>query len=121
MRVEPCQKSFRLAEDMSFLGEVVPKGYITNGANIPRVLWCFYPPFNPKYIKAIVLHDYLCDLADGSLGVKRTSEKEGYEYADLKLKEGLLSLGASSFTASLFYLGCRAWHRVKVWGKSLWG
>ena len=40
---------------------VVPKGYKTNGADIPRWLYSFTPPFKPKYLPAVVVHDYLCD------------------------------------------------------------
>lgn len=37
---------------------VVPKGFMTDGASIPRLLWGVLPPFG-RYAKAAVLHDYL--------------------------------------------------------------
>lgn len=34
------------------------KGFITDGASIPKSLQCIYSPYG-KYIKAAVIHDYL--------------------------------------------------------------
>ena len=39
----------------------VPKGYKTNGANIPRIFWSIFPPNSPEYLSAVIAHDYLCD------------------------------------------------------------
>jgi len=37
---------------------VVPKGYVTDGASVPRGLWNLFPP-NGKYLEAAVVHDYI--------------------------------------------------------------
>lgn len=37
---------------------VVPKGYKTNGASVPRALWSFLNPFGVAF-PAAILHDYL--------------------------------------------------------------
>lgn len=37
---------------------LVPKGFSTDLASIPRTLWVFYAPFG-KYSRAAVVHDYL--------------------------------------------------------------
>jgi len=40
-----------------------PKGYKTDGASIPRVLWSLVgSPFTGHYLKAAILHDVYCDL-----------------------------------------------------------
>jgi hypothetical protein len=39
----------------------VPKGYKTDGASVPTVLWALYPPFTGKYRSDAVIHDYYCD------------------------------------------------------------
>lgn len=39
---------------------IVPAGYLTDGASVPRMLWSLIPPWG-KYGQAAVLHDYLCD------------------------------------------------------------
>ncbi|CAL7913863.1 DUF1353 domain-containing protein [Fusobacterium necrophorum subsp. funduliforme] len=36
----------------------VPKGFVTDLASVPRVLWIFFPPFG-RYTPAAVVHDYL--------------------------------------------------------------
>lgn len=41
---------------------IVPEGFITDFASIPRPLWSFLPPWG-KYGKAAIVHDYLYDTA----------------------------------------------------------
>lgn len=59
----------------------VPKGFITDLATIPRVLWSILPPHD-TYAKAAVLHDYLYNNAINSK-----------EYADDVFDEALKVLG----------------------------
>ena len=42
---------------------LVPQGYVTDFASIPRIFWRILPPWG-KYGKAAVVHDYLCDSKD---------------------------------------------------------
>ena len=42
---------------------IVPKGYSTDFASVPRFLWNIFPPWG-KYGKAAVVHDWLCDIKD---------------------------------------------------------
>ena len=37
---------------------VVPKGFISDAASIPRLLWPLFPPDGP-WLRASVIHDYL--------------------------------------------------------------
>ena len=47
--------------DDSFTSYVyVPKGYLTNGASVPRIFWNVVPPWG-HYGQACVLHDWLCE------------------------------------------------------------
>lgn len=61
---------------------VVPKGFKTDLASIPRIFWAILPK-NGKYQKAAILHDYLCV-------VHRLSQelKEGIHKGD-KVEEGI--------------------------------
>ena len=86
----------------------VPKGYITNGADIPRFFWRLYPPFSPEYMPAVIVHDYLCDIAE-----QDGNDKEKFKYADEIFREILLKLGVSKVRATLFYKAVRLWHTVK--------
>ena len=38
---------------------LVPRGFITDGASVPRQLWSIMPPVGAKYSKAAVIHDML--------------------------------------------------------------
>ena len=38
---------------------VVPKGFLTDGASVPRAFWMLLPPWG-DYSRASVIHDYLC-------------------------------------------------------------
>lgn len=44
---------------------IVPKGFRTDLASIPKLLWAIWPPFG-RYTSAAVLHDYLCENAEVS-------------------------------------------------------
>lgn len=77
--------TFKLVESYSCNGVTVPAGYETNGADIPRVFWSYIPPNTPKYLPAIVVHDWLCD-------------NHMYEYADSMFEEILLEIEDSSRT-----------------------
>ena len=37
----------------------VPKGFVTDFASVPRILWPIFPPAGP-WCEAAVVHDYLC-------------------------------------------------------------
>ena len=55
--------TFVLVEDYTYEDIKVTKGFETNGADIPRILWSIVPPFKPKYLPAVVIHDYLIKVA----------------------------------------------------------
>lgn len=41
----------------------VPKGYVSDGASIPRWLWSVAgSPFTGRYVPAAFVHDYLCQV-----------------------------------------------------------
>lgn len=54
------RKIFVLVEDFKLLGFVVPSGYRTDFASVPRFFWRIFPPIG-RYCQAAVLHDWLCD------------------------------------------------------------
>jgi len=37
---------------------IVPLGFISDGASVPRWFWSIFPPFG-KYLEAAVAHDYI--------------------------------------------------------------
>lgn len=38
----------------------IPKGYLTDGASVPRILWSICPKWDKAH-RAVILHDYLCE------------------------------------------------------------
>lgn len=46
----------------------IPEGYITDGASIPRLFWEeIGSPYQPKFMLAAIIHDYLCEIYDGDI------------------------------------------------------
>ena len=100
-KLQPYDKhKFILLEDFKYKDHVVPKGFITDGATIPRIFWFIYPPNRPDYLPAAVIHDYLC-------------EKEMYKEADSMFKNCLSDLEIHKFTINTFYIGVITYHYLK--------
>ena len=78
----------------------IPKGYKTNGANVPRLFWSIIPPFKPKYLPAVIVHDYLCDA-------------EEYVKADEYFKEILLNI-ENSFITNCMVKAVNIYHKISI-------
>lgn len=59
-------KTWVLIEDLEYYIDkpggktiIVPKGFKTDFASIPRPFWGLFPPATGRYIRAAVVHDYL--------------------------------------------------------------
>ncbi len=92
------------------LNFIVPKGFISDGASVPRIFWSIFPPNSPEYLSAVVVHDYLCE---------RANTRNDYKLADLALKEAMQTLGCSSIKTFIFYHACNSFHAVKCFFKGL--
>lgn len=56
----PRSRRYVLIGDTTIRGHVVPNGYQTDGASIPRPFWFVVgSPFAPDVIRAAIVHDYL--------------------------------------------------------------
>ena len=80
----------------------VPKGFITDGASIPKSLQWIYDPFG-KYIKGAVIHDYLYSKYN-NIGINRTLADKIFDFI---MKE----TGVNAKTRRKFYVA------VKYFGK----
>ncbi|EAJ1254841.1 DUF1353 domain-containing protein [Campylobacter lari] len=92
------------------LNFIVPKGFKTDGASIPRLFWSLFPPFKSEYFSACVVHDYLCEKANS---------RADYKIADLALKEAMQTLGCSKFKTFIFYHSCNGFHAIKCFLKGI--
>jgi len=104
---QPClypdtDYNFILCEDFKFkinsFNFIIPKGFETDLASIPRILWPIYSPNKANTIAAAVIHDYfyLCPVA-----LTR-------EQADTIFFDVLIYNGASKLTAFKYWLAVRA-------------
>lgn len=79
----------------------VPKGYLTDGASVPRLLWAFIPPWG-AYGQAAVLHDYLCEYL--TVTTERNDVKISRKECDAILNHAMLLVGVPWFKRWLIYL-----------------
>ena len=97
-----------LAVNLNIIKFIIPKGYTTDGASVPRVFWSLYPPYKPEWLTACVIHDYLCSKA-----IHADNQSEAYKIADLALKEALKYLEVDKITTFIFYHWCDKYHKIK--------
>lgn len=78
---------FKLTADFRFYSSkgliTVPKGFITDGASIPKMFWSIFAPFG-QYFQSALIHDWLY-----SSNNKQFTREE----ADFLLNEGMIILG----------------------------
>jgi len=91
---------YKVMKEIKYKDIIVPVNYHTNGADIPRFLWLFWPPNRSNYLPAVIIHDYLCD-------------KKEYGKADSYFKEILLDLNVNKFTVWCFYHSVKLYHKLK--------
>jgi len=98
--LKPTQNNkFILMEEYKYHGCIVPAGYQTNGADVPRLFWFIVPPFKPKFLPAVMLHDYFCDI-------------EEYELADFLFKKALFEI-EKSITTKIMVKSVKIYHKLK--------
>lgn len=103
--VKPFSKDkFEVAKDFKCYGYTISEGFITNGADIPRIFWSIFPPNSPEYLSATVLHDYMC----------KHRSIFTYEEADEMFYRALIDIGVAKWKAKLFYTCCKYYHKFKV-------
>ena len=82
---------YELLEDIAIGGTIIPRGFVTDGATVPRILWSLFPPIS-SYFRATLLHDYLL-----SIGTNRYK-------ADKKFKQVALQNGVTTWVVNIMYV-----------------
>ena len=83
----------------------VPKGYLSDGATVPRMFWDFAPTMG-RYTQSVILHDWLCeyltvyDITNKPIRITRAD-------ADEFLRVAMISHTVSRFHKFLLYSGVR--------------
>lgn len=90
---------FRFASPSpEFPSVLIPAGFVTDFASIPRALWRWMPPTDRRIGKMAVVHDWY--YRTPSIDVTRRQ-------ADEALRAGMLVLGANRFDRAAVYYGVR--------------
>ena len=97
-----CELMQSLHYESDTLGHavVVPRGFVSDGASVPRALWSIYPPFG-KYLEAAIVHDWYC-----VLGHKGESPID-YKVAADVFKEAMEVCNASWWRRNKMYWAVR--------------
>lgn len=102
-------RKYQLINPIKVDDKIIPPGYITNGANIPRMFWWLIEPNQSDIMPAIILHDYLCDVADGTIKATPITFRD----ADVALKNNLYKLNQRKWKIYLIYGGVRTYHYIR--------
>ena len=81
------------------------RGFITDGASVPKSLQWLYNPFG-KYIKAAVIHDYLYSVYNNT-GINRTLADKIFYF--IMEETGVDSRIVRKFYAAVKYFGETSW------------
>ena len=101
INLQPLKEhKFRVVRDIKYKDIVIPKGFKTDGASVPRLFWFIFPPNRTDYLPCAIIHDYLCD-------------KGEYKKADKYFKECLNTLKVNFFSKICLYSAVRVYHYIK--------
>jgi hypothetical protein len=100
IEVLPGGSHYKLIADMIVFSHrigvtVVPAGFVTDMASVPRGFWNLFPPTGP-YAKAAVYHDYLYQLGS----ISRAD-------ADSEFVDGMKALGVCWITRAAMWVALR--------------
>jgi len=91
---------FKVVKEFIFKDVVVPAGFVTDGASVPRVFWSIFPPNRTDYLPCAIVHDFLCETKD-------------LKKADKHFKECLECLNVSKFAKYTMYYAVRIYHIIR--------
>lgn len=88
---------------------IIPKGFLTDGASVPRLFWSLLPPWG-SYGQAVVLHDYLVEgLGYYDNGAKVIIERK---HADRIFNNAMQELGVKDLTRKTMYNAVRGYSKL---------
>ncbi len=94
------ENRFMLLREFVYKEVRVPVGFVTNGANIPRIFWSLIPPNKTDNLPAVVIHNYLC-------------EKEQYAKADQYFDEILKKIEVSTLERVTLVSAVKVYHFIR--------
>jgi hypothetical protein len=115
--LKAVNNGWEVIEDFGYTSEllnkdiIVPKGYFTDLASVPRLMRWIVPVANAKNRKAAVVHDYLC-----THGVE-LEIVSNQKQADLVFREALGASGLGKFKSGAMYYPVRTFQWITGWFK----
>jgi hypothetical protein len=115
--LKAVNNGWEVIEDFGYTSEllnkdiIVPKGYFTDLASVPRLMRWIVPVANAKNRKAAVVHDYLCTHGV-ELGIVSDQKQ-----ADLVFREALGASGLGKFKSGAMYYPVRTFQWITGWFK----
>lgn len=115
--LKAVNNGWEVIEDFGYTSEllnkdiIVPKGYFTDLASVPRLMRWIVPVANAKNRKAAVVHDYLCTHGV-ELGIVSDQKQ-----ADLVFREALGASGLGKFKSGVMYYPVRTFQWITGWFK----
>ena len=88
----------------------VPKGYVTDGASVPRLFWGMIPPWG-SYGQAAVVHDFLCEKKQLTFNNNNPLTLDQAQI-DRVLWTAMRASGVPYWKSALIYGAVRAWHML---------
>ena len=85
---------------------IVPPGFESDGASVPRPLWWFLPPWGDRSTRAAILHDFVCEEL---IAGRPQPGCDTRERCDRQFHLALLALGVAEWRAWLAWAGVRAY------------
>ena len=108
IQLEKIDKNkYRTLSLISYNTIVVPKGFETDGASIPKLLRIVGTPFTGNYTRAAIVHDWLY-----STHIMSKDEADTIFY-NCMLEDGVSSLKAKSMYYSVKWFGYNAYNKDK--------
>lgn len=87
---------------------IIPQGFLTDGASVPRMFWSFFPSWG-KYGQAATVHDFLCEyLIISDNGRIRNITREECDKYFLKL---MIEMKINRVKRTLMYQGVSMYRR----------
>ena len=115
--LKAVNNGWEVIEDFGYTSEllnkdiIVPRGYFTDLASVPRLMRWIVPVANAKNRKAAVVHDYLC-----THGVE-LEIVSNQKQADLVFREALGASGLGKFKSGAMYYPVRTFQWITGWFK----
>ena len=93
---------------------IVPAGFQTDGATVPRLFWSILPPWG-VYGQAAILHDYLCRTRSLTTYAGEI-QRIGYRDIDRAFYDAMKDLGTPLWKRALMYGAVRVYHILSQLG-----